>query len=52
MNFVFTLFSIYIFLKTVSYGIYEYKDNKIGAVIIFIISTIGLILPNIGLYMS
>ncbi len=51
MNFIFTLLSIYIFIRTISYGIYEYKENKIAAVTIFVIATIGLILPNIGIYM-
>lgn len=51
MNLIFTLLSIYIFFRTTAYGIYEYKDNKIAGVTIFIIATLALIIPNIGMYM-
>lgn len=51
MNLVFTLLSIYIFLRTLSYGLYEYQDNKIAGVIIFTLATIALIIPNVGMYL-
>ena len=45
------ILSIFVFVKTVSYGIYEYKNNnKISAVIIYIITIISSVLPNIVLY--
>ncbi len=47
MKFVIVLLSIYAFLESVSYGLYEYqqKENKIGGISIFILSSIGLVLP-------
>ena len=51
MNLIFTTLSIYIFFRTISYGLYEYKDNKVAGVVIFIIATLALMIPNIGLYL-
>lgn len=42
------ILSIIIFIKTVSYGIYELKDkNKLGGIAVIVIATFGLILPNL-----
>ena len=42
------ILSILIFIKTVSYGIYELKDkNKLGGITVIIIATFALILPNL-----
>lgn len=40
INIFFTLFTIYTFLKIISYGIYEYKsnNNKLGCFTIIIFS--------------
>lgn len=46
------LVSIFIFFKTISYGIYEIKtnNNKLGGCIIIIISIIILFLPSYMVY--
>lgn len=46
------LFSLFIFFKTVSYGLYEIKtnNNKFGGIIIIIISIVILFLPSYMLY--
>lgn len=46
------LFSIFIFLKTIFYGMYEIKNNnnKLGGFIIIIISIIVLFLPSYMVY--
>ena len=42
------ILSIIIFVKTVSYGIYELKDkNKVGGITVIVIATLALILPNL-----
>ncbi len=42
------ILSILIFIKTVSYGIYELNNkNKIGGITVIAIATFALILPNI-----
>ena len=48
MNIIILLLSIWIFFKTTSYGAFEYQENnnKLGGVIVFILSSISLILPN------
>jgi hypothetical protein len=52
MKFIIILLTIYIFLKTIYYGIYEYKDNnnKLAGIFIIIFSFVSLILPNIMIY--
>jgi len=44
MKLVIILFSIYAFLESISYAIYEYqeKENKFGAVSIFILSSLRI----------
>lgn len=47
MKIIVLLLSIWIFLKTTAYGMYEYRNhNKIGGVLVFTLSTISLLLPN------
>ena len=48
MNIIVLLLTLWIFFKTVSYGVFEYQENnnKIGGVIIFILSSVSLLLPN------
>ena len=48
MRILVIILSIIIFIKTVSYGIYELKDkNKIGGITVIVIATVALILPNL-----
>lgn len=46
------LFSLFIFFKTVSYGLYEIKtnNNKFGGSFIIIISIVILFLPSYMVY--
>lgn len=45
------ILTFFVFLKTVSYGIFEYKqNNKFGSYIIFLLSIISLVLPNIMIF--
>ena len=48
MSIIIILLSIYGFLESVSYGINQYNENKTGAISIFILATIGLILPIVA----
>lgn len=52
MHFIILILSIYVFIQTVAYGIFEYKknSNKIVGIFIFILAIISLILPNIVLF--
>ncbi len=52
MPFIIFIISIYVFVKTISYGIFELKNNsnKFVGIIIFIIGLFSLIVPNIVLY--
>ncbi len=48
MRILVIILSIIIFIKTVSYGIYELKDkNKLGGITVIVIATLALILPNL-----
>lgn len=49
MRIVIGIISIFIFLKTLFYGIYEWKEqnNKCGSIVIILIAMISLILPNV-----
>lgn len=49
MRIVIAIISIFIFLKTLFYGIYEWKEqnNKGASIIIVLIAIISLILPNV-----
>lgn len=49
MKIVMALLSLFIFLKTLYYGFYEFKENsnKVAGVSIMILSIVCLIVPNI-----
>lgn len=48
MNIVFIVFSIIIFIKTISYGVFEIKtnNNTFGGIVIFLIALFAFIFPN------
>ena len=48
------LISIWIFTKTLSYGIYEIKQNSntIGGIFTIVLAAISLILPNVVIYIN
>lgn len=50
MRFIILMLSIYVFIQTISYGIFEYKNNsnKFVGIIIFIFGIFSLIVPNIA----
>lgn len=52
MKFIILILSIYVFIETVGYGIFEQKENKnkVSAIIIYILSIIALIAPNVLIY--
>ncbi len=54
MHFFIFVLSLFIFIKTFSYGIYEIKKNSniIAGVTTIIIASISLILPNIIIYIN
>lgn len=54
MVILFTIFTIFIFVKTVSYGIYELKinNNTIGGIVTFLIALISLVFPNIIIWFN
>lgn len=48
MKIVVAILSVIIFIKTLSYGIYEFKSkNKSGGVCVILFAILSLILPNI-----
>ena len=45
--------SLMIFIKTLSYGIFEIKNrNKFGGSVVIIVSVISLFFPNIMVYIK
>ncbi len=51
MRILVIILSIIIFIKTLSYGFYELKDeNKVGGITVIVISIIALVLPNVMVY--
>lgn len=47
------IISIIIFIRTLSYSIFEIKEkNKSGGIIVMIVSIISLLLPNIMVYLK
>lgn len=45
------ILSIIIFIRTISYGIFEIKDkNKPGGIAVVFIAIIALVLPNLVVY--
>lgn len=51
MEFLVSLFSLWVFIKSFSYAMYEYKVNKntTGAILIGILNTVTFIFLNIML---
>lgn len=51
INISILLMSIYIFLDTISYGVYEFhSNNKFAAITVFILSIIMIVLVNISIF--
>lgn len=51
MKILVLILSIIVFIKTLSYGIFELKEkNKLGGTCVIIISVISLVLPNLMVY--
>lgn len=51
MNITVFLITLYIFFESISYGIYEFQNkNKLGSIIIFILSIFMIIFVNISVY--
>ena len=51
MKFLVVVLSIIIFIKTLSYGIYEFKgNNKTGGITVIVIASLSLVLPNLVVY--
>jgi len=48
------IISIFVFIKTLSYGIFEIRKNSntIGGIITIVIAVIALIFPNIMVYIN
>lgn len=53
MRIIVFIFSVYAFIQTVSYGMFEYNqnNNKTAGIIIYFLSVISLIAPNILIYL-
>ena len=52
MKFLVLILSIIIFIKTISYGIYELKenDNRTGGIVVISLAVASLILPNLVIF--
>ena len=52
MNIFISILSIFAFIKTLSYGIFELKENnnKSGSILVIALSILGLILLNIAVW--
>lgn len=52
MIIIILFFSIFVFFKTVSYGLYEIKNNQniFGGIFVIILATIILFLPTYMVY--
>ena len=47
------ILSIIVFVKTLSYGIFELREkNKSGGICVIIISFISLVLPNLMMFIN
>lgn len=48
------LLSVWIFIRTLSYGIYEIKQNsnKFGGIVTIAFAILSLILPNLVIYIN
>lgn len=52
LKFLVIILSILIFIKTLSYGIFEIKENnKCGGITVIILSIVSLTLPNIMVWL-
>lgn len=50
MKIVIFILSLFVFFKTLYYGIYEYKqNNKVPGICIMVLASICLVLPNIAI---
>ena len=51
---VFAIISLCIFIRTISYGIFEIKtnNNTVAGIVTFIIAIIGLVFPNIVIWVN
>lgn len=54
MEFIVLLISIWIFIRTLSYAIYEIKQNSntIGGITTIVVAVLALLLPNIVLLVN
>ena len=54
MKILVCLLSIWIFIKNLSYGIYEYKDNRnvIGSCAVIVFNVVCLIFGNVVLFFT
>ena len=54
MKIVIFILSIIIGIKTVSYGVYELKENKntFGGIFVIALAAISTILPNVVVYLK
>ncbi len=54
LNSIFLLFTIYVLIKTISYGLYEYRNenNKYGGVCIIIFSLLCVLYSNIMIWLN
>lgn len=54
MQILILILSIFIFFRTISYGIYEIKKNSnyYGGIAVIIIAIISLVYPNIIIYIN
>ena len=54
MKVVIFILSVIIGIKTLSYGIYEFKENKntFGGIFVIVLATISTILPNVIVYVK
>lgn len=48
------LLSLWAFIKTISYGIYEIKqnNNKSGGFVVIIIAILALVIPNLAMWLN
>ena len=50
---VFILFCLYVFKESISYGIYEYKnENQFGGIFVMVLSLFSVILSIVALCIS
>lgn len=54
INIVVFILSLWIFVKTVSYGVFEIKQNSntIGGILTIVFAVITLIFPNLIIYIN